>query len=66
MDVTENMEWAHLMNMSKYQGLQEYIKDIIPGWKIVLNTFIVACFGSWAADNVKHFYSLKFNRKLIK
>ena len=59
-DVTANIERAH--NMTKYSELRDHIAKIMPGWKVILNTFIVACFGSWVPNNNKILYNLGFKK----
>ena len=66
MDVTANIERAHMDNIDKYSTLRDHIAEIMPGWKIILNTFIVACFGSWVPENNKILYDLGFNKNNIK
>ena len=66
MDVTANIERAHNNNMDKYSALRDHIAEIMPGWKIILNTFIVACFGSWVPENNKILYDLGFRKNNIK
>ena len=44
-DVAENVVNAYIRNMEKYKGLRDSISDILPGWKAVIETFIVSVFG---------------------
>ena len=66
MDITANMELAHVNNMAKYPGLRDHIKSIMTGWAVNLNTLIVACFETWAPKHNRLLCSIRFNKSNIK
>ena len=64
-DNTDNLEKTHTDNISKYKTLKNDLKLLLPGWKVILDTFVVGCLGSWRKENDLIMKKLKFSASSI-